>query len=371
MNTDSTKQNRVRAFTFTVNNPTETSINDISKIKGYTYLIMGNEIAPTTGTPHLQSFIYFKDAKTLQQVIKIFSKVPTSNKPHIEEMKTTTKACIDYCKEDGDYKEFGTPPKDKAELINKVINCVWQNIDEDIKAGLSFKELTSKYPEQSIKYQGGLYSHFNLNKPQHEEQLEQLRPWQQQLLDTIENHTRNDRVIHWIYDEAGNNGKTVLSHHLIATQKYIKLKNGKTADIAMLWNGEDVIFDLSRTQSDGINYDVIEQIKDGYVVSPKYQSTVKHYKKPRMVIMANFPPNIKSMSSDRWQIYTIRQNNLIDITKDLIQNEEEELMSETHSTYSDPLDEGIGKIKATPTKYNKDKKREDKAFKEWAKKHIN
>lgn len=364
------EQNRVRAFTFTVNNYTTTTINDISKMKGYSYLIMGKEIAPTTGTPHLQSFIYFKDQKTLSSVIKMFNKIESSNKPHIEEMKTTTKACIEYSKKDGDYTEYGTPPKDKAELINKVINCVWQDIDIDIKAGLTYKQLTSKYPEQSMKYAGGLYTHYNLHKPQEQEQLTELRAWQQQLITTIEEHQRNDRVIHWIYDEVGNNGKTVLSHHLITTQKYIKLKNGKTADIAMLWNGENVVFDLSRTQSDTINYDVIEQIKDGYVVSPKYQSTIKHHKKPIIIIMANFPPKIDSMSHDRWQIYTIRKNNLINITDDLITPPQQEDISETHSNYSDPLDHNIGNIKITPTKYNKDRKREDKATKAWSKRQT-
>lgn len=304
-----------RSYCFTINNYTDQTVTNLLAATGYVYIILGKEVAPSTNTKHLQSFIYFKDAKTSTACIKYFKKIADTFNPHIEETIGTNQQAIDYCKKDGDYHEAGTPPVDKH--TNGSVNK-WNNIIQDIKEGISLADLSEKYPEEHIKYVGGLMSAYNLHKPKHIEQLTQLRTWQTQLITTVNNHKHNDRTIHWIYDLIGNNGKTVLSHHLTSTANYIKLKNGKSADIAMSWNGEDVIFDLSRTSEDHINYDIIEQLKDGYVFSPKYNSCVKHYKKPKLLVFSNYLPKISAVSLDRWQIYTIEDHELVNITESII-----------------------------------------------------
>ncbi len=94
-----------RNIAVTINNYTDDDIKRIkdnypSKIK---YLILGKEIAPTTGTPHIQGYIEFKDKITIDQLKKI---IPNG---HITERRKTQQDNIVYCRKDGDFEELGTP----------------------------------------------------------------------------------------------------------------------------------------------------------------------------------------------------------------------------------------------------------------------
>ena len=84
----------------------------------------------------------------------------------------------------------------------------------------------------------------------------------------------------------------------------VVLNNGKSADIAHALPREPkvVVFDLSRTMEGHINYDVIEQIKNGNVFSAKYESRAKHFPKPHVIIFANFEPNYAAWSDDRYDV---------------------------------------------------------------------
>jgi len=96
---------RHRAFTFTKNNPGP-EYGALLESLGARYLCYGREVAPTTGTPHLQGFIYFDHGKSLARVRR-------SMGCHVEVARTIT-AAIEYCKKDGDFTEIGEPPLDAA-----------------------------------------------------------------------------------------------------------------------------------------------------------------------------------------------------------------------------------------------------------------
>jgi len=95
-----------RNFRFTWNNyPQDVSV---SNFPDHVYLIYGKEIAPSTGTPHLQGHITFKNPRTLSGVIKIMkgchvlvSDFPTSS--------------AEYCKKDANFVESGIRPKTQKE----------------------------------------------------------------------------------------------------------------------------------------------------------------------------------------------------------------------------------------------------------------
>lgn len=62
---------RFRAYCFVLNNYTDEEVENIKQTEGTKYLIFGKEIAPTTGTPHLQGYVYFKEKKSMKVVHKI------------------------------------------------------------------------------------------------------------------------------------------------------------------------------------------------------------------------------------------------------------------------------------------------------------
>jgi len=89
---------RSRAFCFTVNNydgiPTEADWEDLQRA-GAIYLIFQEEIGEQ-GTIHLQGYIYFSQAKSLQQVIAL---IPGG---HVLVAKGTAQQNTTYCsKEEG------------------------------------------------------------------------------------------------------------------------------------------------------------------------------------------------------------------------------------------------------------------------------
>lgn len=102
---------RSRAWCFTLNNPSAGCLSEVSE--ACSYICAGSEVAPSTGTPHLQGFVYFKDGKSFSSVLSL---LPGA---HIEVMRGTFQEAIDYCKKDGDYHEEGLRPLDQVEKGKK------------------------------------------------------------------------------------------------------------------------------------------------------------------------------------------------------------------------------------------------------------
>lgn len=134
-----------------------------------------------------------------------------------------------------------------------------------------------------------------------------LRPWQQDLMDIL-NGPVNPRHIHWIWEDVGNIGKSFMASYLARNHGALVISNGKTADIAYLMKKDYriVVWDLARcTDFDKINYGAMEDIKNCRIFSAKYQSVVKHFECPHIVVFANAPPPHGKFSADRLQVNNI------------------------------------------------------------------
>lgn len=116
------------------------------------------------------------------------------------------------------------------------------------------------------------------------------------------------RKIIWIYDKNGGAGKTDFCLHMYDKYNSVIFNNGRFSDIAFALPRDPkiVIFDLPRTLEERVNYTAIEAIKNGFIFSGKYESGFKRFNKPHVVVMANFEPDYDSLSTDRWDVRTIR-----------------------------------------------------------------
>lgn len=129
------------------------------------------------------------------------------------------------------------------------------------------------------------------------------RPWQEDVIKMVSSPCDNDRVINWYYDENGNAGKTVLAKFLTTNHGALFLSNQKSADVACIYDGHPIVcFNFSRTTCDRINYEIMENLKDGILMSGKYQPVQKVFKSPHVLVFANFKPKEEAMSSDRWNV---------------------------------------------------------------------
>jgi len=116
---------RNRNFTFTYNNYPNTELVDNIDCK---YIAYSHEVAPSTGTPHLQGFISFNSAKTKQAVIRLLPGC------HIEVMNGSIAENEAYCSKSGDLIERGEKPvsntnRGRAEKLR------WQRAKDLAKSG--------------------------------------------------------------------------------------------------------------------------------------------------------------------------------------------------------------------------------------------
>ncbi|AGA18286.1 hypothetical protein [uncultured marine virus] len=95
---------KFRNYVFTRNNYEDTTFEDTLECK---YIVYGKEIAPTTGTPHLQGTVCFASPRSFEAVRKLMG-------CHIEVCADLQKS-ITYCKEDGDWTERGVCPMTQKE----------------------------------------------------------------------------------------------------------------------------------------------------------------------------------------------------------------------------------------------------------------
>lgn len=74
---------RERGFVFTLNNYTEEEFLQLLETaqQHSKYYIFGKEVAPTTGTPHIQGYIYWKSAKTISASRKLLPQRVANHEP--------------------------------------------------------------------------------------------------------------------------------------------------------------------------------------------------------------------------------------------------------------------------------------------------
>lgn len=139
---------RSRAWVFTVNNPRIPL--DYSTID-CEYIIVGDEKAPQTGTPHHQGYIRYKCQKAFSTVKK---HLPDGS--HIERAKGTPQDNVKYCSKEKIYYESGNRPKMGKRNDIKMVKDIVKNkggmrdiIDatESVQA-LKYAQIVLKYFEQ-------------------------------------------------------------------------------------------------------------------------------------------------------------------------------------------------------------------------------
>lgn len=137
---------RSRKYCFTINNyndDDESFLRDLD----CKYLIYGKEIGES-GTPHLQGFVYFKNARRFKAVAKLHKHW------HIEITVGTIDQNIDYCSKDGNFIEIGDKPKQGKRTD---IDNVKKLVANGAKIGEIYNEVKSF---QALRFaQIGIYLH--------------------------------------------------------------------------------------------------------------------------------------------------------------------------------------------------------------------
>lgn len=258
--------NRYRNWVFTLNNYKKENIDQIMRM-----LVQGGnkftfqEEKGENGTEHLQGVIHFNKAMRFETLKKDFMIYGMS--PHLERC-INLKASIEYCSK------------------------------EDTRNGMCYSN------QKRI-----------LNDPMSDKIWKR---WQLYIKKIVEGPI-SDRKIYWFWSDKGNIGKSTFAKHLVIKYKALLIGSGMGKDLryAISKYLEDndlkiVVIDIPRHRKNNVNFDALEEIKNGMFFSSKYESGMCVFNSPHIICFSNYKPDFQgSLSPDRFEntVFEIRHNN--------------------------------------------------------------
>lgn len=289
-------------WVFTVNNYDAAAQENLRSLipSPAKYLVFGRETGEN-GTPHLQGFVILTSNFRLRAVSRLIPRA------HLEVARGSSAQAATYCKKENDFEEFGQVPSSQGKRNDFEDFKKWV-LEQPTKpsAGL----IAAEYPGLYIKY-GRILEWVDKVYPPPVLVTGTPRPWQQDLGRHLDEDA-DDRKVVFVVDPIGGCGKSWfirwwLSQHGELTQR---LSIGKRDDLAFAIDESKrfFLFDVPRSQSEFLQYSVLEQLKDRMVFSPKYSSRSKILSYvPHVVVFMNEEPDRNKLSADRYHVINVRQ----------------------------------------------------------------
>lgn len=247
---------RSRKYVFTINNYNMTQKTQLSKLcqKSKNY-IFGEEVGDA-GTPHLQGYIEFKNP-----VYRNSLKNAIGGEFYIDGAKGDWKDNLNYCSKDG------------------------------------------KFETNMEIYNGPVI---------------ELNTWEKYILSIID-EPPDDRSIYWFWEPDGCQGKTTFQKWLFFNREGVVTLGGKASDmknaiINYLEKNKKhpkiVLINIPKSV-EHLSYTGIEEIKDMYFFSGKYEGGMICGPNPHLLVFANIEPDYGKMSEDRWKVKNLNDFNLL------------------------------------------------------------
>lgn len=295
---------QTRHWIFTINNWT-TDDDEALKALGpnVSYLVYGYETG-SNGTPHLQGYIVFPRVKRLSE-----AKSMLPNNPHLEPKRGSPEQAALYCKKDGVFQEFGSCPSGRlgCSQFDDFIKWVVQK-QGDTGSVPSEREIAREFPLLWLRNERKLRAlAMHLTPPVKMMDDADLYPWQITLRDVLVAQPPDDRSILFYVDPSGGSGKSFFQRYMLTYQSDITqlLSLGKRDDIAHAIDPTKSVFlfNIPRQGMEFLNYNILEQLKDRVVFSPKYDSGTKFItSNPHVVVFSNEDPDMEKLTADRYVI---------------------------------------------------------------------
>jgi len=246
----------MRRVCFTWNGYTNTGLQElIQKCTQRSYLYCFGEEVGESGNKHIQGYLEFTKPKRFSTIKNL---IPHA---HIEKARGSRQENLTYCSKDGIvHSNFPVPVKQR--LLRQFDGVVWKD-------------------------------------------------WQAELIN-LHDEPPDPRTIRWYVDRLGNAGKSFVTKYLYLKHRVL-VASGKKADvfhqIAKRYEDEEnedefrmVILDIPRHQSEFTNYGLLEEIKNGLIMSGKYEGGTFVFETPHLIVMSNQEPDYNKFSQDRWDI---------------------------------------------------------------------
>lgn len=279
------KNNDVRTrkavkWVFTLNNYTECEYTEVlgTLKKAAKNFIVGKEVG-AEGTPHLQGAFVSNGRKKLAQL----KQWPGFERAHFETMRGSTRQAFDYClKEDKDAVYHFPEYDERRRLASSLIDV------HTLKDATPDGKVWMRLVWERIEFQRQI--------------------------------SAGARTITVVVDRAGNSGKSWFTKSVLFHDPQALAGSGKVADVTMLIgrrlaSGQPVslvIWDLPRCLDEKfVSYGAIEQVKNGCITHTKgcgSECGQYLFSNPAVVIFCNNHLDYSKLSTDRWDVYELKQD---------------------------------------------------------------
>lgn len=243
---------KTRGWCFTLNNYTVEETTTLqTPNEAVAYICFGKEIAPETGTPHLQGYLFLVNPRGMSGVKKI-----VGDRAHLEPAKGSPDQNVKYCSKEGDFWSSGEVPKQgKRTDLSKVR-------DQVLKEGVTMLEIaenTTSY--QSLRFAEGLQK-YKRAPPQRE------------------------KDVRWYFGPTGT-GKSRLAFEEAGDDVWISNRDGKWYD--GYWGQKVAIFDDLR--GDFCPFHTLLRLTDRYPYRVEVKGGSVWFNPETIIITSTYPPN--------------------------------------------------------------------------------
>lgn len=292
-----------RRYVFTLNNPTPEDVefyNVQLQQPNVRYAVYGNELG-ASGTPHLQGFVIFTGTQRFNAVRQFLRRA------HVESARGTSVQARDYCKKDGDFREFGEFPQESGRRTDLDALVAWSDeFTRDNGRPPSSPEIAKEHPYGYLKYPR--FVRMCEHRCSRVIQLGTYNDWQTALSEKLLGDA-DPRKIDFMVDEDGGKGKTWFCRKFYSVNSSITqiLSGGKRDDLAHYLDPTKKVFlfNIPRGGMEYLSYNLLEQLKDKLVFSGKYNSSMKVLTDvPHVVVFSNEKPDENKLSRDRFNYLT-------------------------------------------------------------------
>lgn len=272
-NDEPVKDVKSRDWNFTWNNYPSNFVDELlEKLDSSTirYIIMGRELAPETGTPHIQGFVMFRNPRAVGKNMR------RSGKPHARSLRglfptiswhkvySTPHVAAAYCrKTDVNAIEFGERPMPSGERTDI------HSVAAELLAGAKPTDLVVSHPAEYIKYGKGI------NMAYH---------------DLHRHRTERPRCI-WLYGRSGL-GKNSIVRRNHGEDYYVK-SDGTPYFIGYEYQ-QAVVLDEFTTFSNspkGWRFESLLQLLDCYKLNVEVKGGHAPFSSPFIYITSPHPPD--------------------------------------------------------------------------------
>ena len=237
---------------------------------------------------------------------------------HCDVMHGTLDQAADYCgnlakEENCPVFEYGDVPV--SQQGKKGYDEVQKYIKTKAQEGMDLVELSESIPKYWAERQNWVRSIYNRYRKFRKDFFSEnpMFKWQTDLVTYLNNEKPDNRTILFMVDEAGNGGKSeiVRQREFLFPNKNIAVippADFKSMAFILPDNGADIIFiDAPRQKQFNLDYEFLEQLKNGELLSEKYDVKLKSFETPHVVVFTNSIPKIGKtiLTEDRYIIKEI------------------------------------------------------------------